>query len=97
MRTDDVFRWSDLLSHHESKQSPRPIQLIATAEAAIPALHATALEPKRFEKVRLTGMIRSWAEVVAATDSKNQLVNAVHSVLRHSDLPELPEMGGKVA
>ncbi|MDG2127903.1 MAG: acetylxylan esterase [Fuerstiella sp.] len=95
MRTDDVLRWSDCLSRHGSNEKPLPIQLIATGEAAIPALHAAALEPSRFESVRLKGMIRSWAEVVAAPESKNQLVNAVHGALRHYDLPDLVELAGK--
>lgn len=95
MRTSDVFRWSDYLSRHESNQEPHPIQLIATGEAAIPVLHAAALDPARFESVRLKGMIRSWAEVVAAPESKNQLVNAVHGVLRHYDLPDLIRLAGK--
>lgn len=94
LRTDDVFRWSDYLSRYESKEERRTIQLIATGEATIPALHAAALEPSRFETVRLTGMIRSWAEVVAAPESWNQLVNAVHGALRHYDLPELTELAG---
>ena len=78
-----------------SKEKPIPIQMIATGEAAIPALHAAALEASRFESVRLNRMIRSWAEVVAAPESKNQLVNAVHGALRHYDLPDLFELAGK--
>jgi hypothetical protein len=95
MRTNDVFRWSDYLSRYGSNEHPLPIQLIATGEAAIPALHAAALEPARFESVRLKHMIRSWAEVVAAPESKNQLVNAVHGALRHYDLLDLVELAGK--
>ena len=95
MRTDDVFRWSDHLAHFGSNEKPIRIQLIATGEAAIPALHAAAVEPSHFDSVRLTGMICSWAEVVAAPESKNQLVNAVHGALRHYDLPDLVELAGK--
>ena len=96
MRTVDVFRWSDYLSAlGGGEQESNPIQLIATGEAAIPALHAAALEPARFESIRLTGMIRSWADLVAASESKNQLVNAVHGALRHYDLPDLVELAGK--
>ncbi|MDP6718233.1 MAG: acetylxylan esterase [Pirellulaceae bacterium] len=94
MRTDDVFRWSDYLSRHGANEKPLRIQLIAIGEAAIPALHAAALEPSRFESVRLRGIIRSWAEIVAASESKNQLVNAVHGALRHYDLPDLVELAG---
>lgn len=73
---------------------PKKIQVIATGEAAIPALHAAAVEPSHFDSVRLTGMIRSWAEVVAAPENLNQLVNAVHGALRHYDLPDLVELAG---
>jgi oligogalacturonide lyase len=94
MRTTDVFRWSDFLSRYESSEKPVPIQLIATGEAAIPALHAAALDLSRFENVLLKGIIRSWAEVVAAPESLNQLVNSVHGALRHYDLPDLVELAG---
>jgi hypothetical protein len=40
-------------------------------------------------------MVRSWSEVVAATESLNQLVNTVHGALRHYDLPDLVKMAGK--
>jgi len=95
MRTDDVFRWANYLSRYGSNEKAVPIQLIATGEAAIPALHAAALEPSQFESVRLSGMIRSWAEVVSAPETKNQLVNTVHGALRTYDLPELVELAGK--
>ena len=95
MRTDDVFRWSDYLTRYGSKEKPLPIQLIATGEAAIPALHAAALEPSRFESVHLKEMIRSWTEVVDAPVNQNQLVNAVHGALRHYDLPDLVELAGQ--
>ncbi|MEQ9406552.1 MAG: hypothetical protein RIK87_02455 [Fuerstiella sp.] len=95
MRTNDVFRWSDYLSRYATNNERRAIQLIATGEVAIPALHAAALEPTRFKSVRLKHMIRSWAEVVAAPESTNQLVNAVHGALRHYDLPDLVELAGK--
>ncbi|MFM8536751.1 MAG: hypothetical protein ACKOES_01580, partial [Planctomycetaceae bacterium] len=42
----------------------RPVHLVAVGEAAIPALHAAALEPERFASVRLVNMVPSWADVV---------------------------------
>ncbi|MFT6619752.1 MAG: hypothetical protein ACKVHO_19530 [Verrucomicrobiia bacterium] len=65
------------------------IELIGVGEAAIPALHAAALVAGRFHKVSLEKMIRSWTEVVSAPEHYDQLVNAVHGVLRHYDLPDL--------
>ena len=94
MRTTDVFRWSDYLARYGSNEKPQEIQLMATGEAAIPALHAGALESSRFESVRLKGMIRSWADLVASPENLNQLVNTVHGALRHYDLPDLVNMAG---
>ena len=37
-------------------------------------------------------MIRSWTEVVSEPENYNQLVNAVHGVLRHYVLPDLVEL-----
>ena len=90
IRTDDLFRWANYLDRRIGKQT----RLIATGEACIAALHAAALEPLRFDTVELKHMIRSWGDVVTATESVNQLVNAVHGALRHYDLPDLIELVG---
>mgnify|MGYP002622290156 CR=1 FL=1 len=95
MRTDDVLRWSEFLSAYETSDKKRRLEVIAIGEAAIPALHAAAIEPERFESIHLRRMIRSWADVVAAPVSHNQLVNTVHGALRHYDLPDLIELAGK--
>ena len=95
MRTDDVFRWSDYLSKHHSTQKSAAVKLIASGEAAIPALHAAALDSQRFDSVQLTRMIQSWSEVVTEPQNLNQLVNAVHGALKHYDLPQLVELAGK--
>jgi len=96
IRTKDIFRWSDYLSRYGSPQTSIPIELHAIGEAAIPTLHAAALEPERFTSANFQGMIHSWADVVAATESQNQLVNAVHGALRHYDLPDLVKLADKL-
>ena len=69
--------------------SPLELHVVATGEAAIPALHAVALQPGDFRNfAALRGMINSWEEVVRAPRCKNQWVNTVHGVLRHYDLPD---------
>lgn len=67
---------------------------MAIGEAAIPALHATALDPERFASVRLRNMISSWAEVVRTPENLNQAANVVHGALKHYDLSDLIEMAG---
>ena len=90
MRTDDVRSWAHFL-----KSKATRIDLIATGEAAIPALHAAALEPDAFRKITLRRMIRSYETLVGEGETHDQTVNLVHGILRHYDLPDLIELVGK--
>lgn len=94
LRTQDVIRWSRFMEQFLGLKSTNPIRLIAAGEAAIPALHASALEPKRFGTIRIDRMIKSWAALVAAPVNQDQLVNTVHGALRHYDLPDLVRLAG---
>lgn len=62
--------------------------------AAIPALHAAALQGDDFRTVKLRGMINSWEDVVRATENYNQMVNTVHGALQHYDLTDLIQLVG---
>lgn len=87
MRTADLEAWIDALGIETAG-------LIAIGEAAIPALHVAALNPDRFSDATLRGMIPSWESLVSAPETHDQMVNLVHGVLRHYDLPDLVEMAG---
>jgi len=101
MRTDDVAVLSRFLADYEPARTapqPRRLHLVATGEAAIPALHAAALQSDsalEFSTVTLRGMVPSWEHVVAESEHINQLVNAVHGALRHYDLPDLINLAGR--
>ncbi|MDY0170325.1 MAG: hypothetical protein RBS80_27520, partial [Thermoguttaceae bacterium] len=95
MRAADVAAWTRFLANYQAAgDRPNELQLIAVGEAAIPALHAAALDPGPFASVRLRNTIPSWAVVVRSPDNYNQLANVVHGALRHYDLPELVELAG---
>ena len=95
MRTADVSSWAQFLAGYRTPPDrPTELHLVATGEAAIPALHAAALDPERFASVRLRNMISSWAEVVRTPENLNQAVNVVHGALKHYDLPDLIELAG---
>lgn len=95
MRTQDVVSWARLLSEYQTTSGHRnQIHLIAIGEAAVPALHAAALQPDRFASVRLRNMIRSWSEVVRTPESLDQAVNVVHGALQHYDLTDLIDLAG---
>ncbi len=85
MRVADTLSWT----RHFGDAN---VELIGIGEAAIPALHAAALAPEQFQRVRVEKMIRSWTDVVSEPEHYNQLVNAVHGVLKHYDLPDLVEL-----
>ena len=65
-----------------------------SGEAAIPALHAAAIDPQRFASVRLRNMIPSWADIIRTPENLNQAANVVHGALKHYDLPDLIELAG---
>lgn len=90
MRADDVRRWTGYL-----KTKASDVQIIAIGEAAIPALHAAALDREAFSSITLRHMIPSWQSLMKADETFDQLVNTVHGVLRHYDLPDLIGMIGK--
>mgnify|MGYP002629904942 CR=1 FL=1 len=74
----------------ESKNPISPgVRVVAIGEAAIPCLHAAALEPQLFASLELHRMIPSWVEVVKSPETTNQFVNSVHGALRYYDLPDL--------
>ena len=96
MRAEDVASWSRTLAEYKTTDDrSNKLHLIAIGEAAIPALHAAALDPERFVSVRLRNMISSWTEVVRTPDNQNQAASVVHGALKHYDLQDLIELAGK--
>jgi hypothetical protein len=95
MRTEDVQRWTRVLRDWTPEgQRPTEIHLMAVGEAAIPALHAAALEDDFYRSVTLRRMPPSWEDIVRASETFDQWVNVVHGVLQHYDLPDLIELAG---
>lgn len=95
MRVEDAAAWTQFLKTYQTTPNkPNELHLIAIGEAAIPALHAAALDPDSFRTVTLRQMIRSWEDLASATESRNQAVNVVHGALLLYDLPDLIEMTG---
>lgn len=93
MRIDDVRSWAAYL--RSRVPAGGKIDVVASGEAAIPALHAAALEPGLFGEITLRRMIESYETIVGADETMDQTVNVIHGVLRHYDLPDLIERVGK--
>ncbi len=89
MRAQDILVCGRFLASFHAEGGPREVRLVATGEAAIPALHAAALEPALFASLRLERTIERWADVIHAPEARGQLINTVHGALRWYDLPDL--------
>ncbi len=85
MRAEDVL----LCARYLQQEQKGPVELIASGNVTVPALHAAALEPELFGSVKLTGMLSSWSNIIELGRSYNQQVNAVHGALTRYDLPDL--------
>lgn len=94
MRTEDIWQIVRAWRQETGHQNLKP-HLIATGEAAIPALHAAALEPDLFGDVRISGSIDSWTEVVESRIVRKQQSNLVFGALREYDLPMLRKLLGE--
>lgn len=85
MRAEDILVCARFLQQKQEK----PADLIAVGNVSVPALHAAALEPEMFAKIRLVRALISWSNIIELGVSDNQLVNAVHRALTLYDLPDL--------
>ncbi len=86
MRAEDTLVCARYLS--ELKKAEK-VWLVAVGVAVPPALHAAALEPAGFASLRIERGLDSWSRVVAARETRDQLINTVHGALTVYDLPDL--------
>jgi len=88
LRAADLLRTAAALA--EELPGEAPVHLVARGHAAVPALHAAALERERFARVDLAGGLESWVSLCDGPVMDGwQLENAVHGALRAYDLPDL--------
>jgi dienelactone hydrolase len=86
-RTRDVLQNARQFATNMANHSE--LEIIAVGAAAIPALHAVALDPKLCNKLTLRNSITSWLDVVRDPTLPGQLPNIVHGALLDYDLPDL--------
>ena len=90
MRGEDILICARFLK----EQRDGPVDLVATDNVCVPALHAAALEPDLFGSVKLIRGLTSWSNVIESGIAVNQFVNTVHGALKVYDLPNLAETLG---
>ena len=93
MRTEDIL----VSSRYLSDRFPDVDQRVLTAhgELTVPALHAAALEPGRFDEVLLKQGLVSWQDVATTPRHRRQLINTVHGALGFYDLFDLRRLIGR--
>ncbi len=91
-RTEDVLVCARLMQTELSGKALK-IRLVANGEATVTAAHALVVEPELLGKFSL-GNLTSWIVICKDPNREGQLTNAIHSVLRHYDLPYLLRLGG---
>ncbi len=89
MRAEDTLACARFLSTFRAGDTPNRVRVIATGEAAIPALHAAAVEAKLFAAVDATPPIASWSSIVGKSDARRLLTSGVQYALKWYDLPDL--------
>lgn len=94
MRAEDIWQIVRAWRQESGDDSLTP-NLVASGEAVIPALHAAALEPEMFGKIRLSGVTDAWVDVVQTPVAKNQQSNLVFGALQEYDLQTLRELLGE--
>ena len=98
MRAEDILVCARWLAETEAPGRPKSVSLIAVGNIGVPALHAAALEPGLFGRVKLTRSLISWSNVVEQKRSHDQLINVVHGALLAYDLENLAgALGDKLA
>lgn len=92
-RARDIVIAARYLAESDAGAS-QPVDLIGIEEAAIPALHAAAVEPRLFGEVRLVRCLDSWDRLFNVPVTRRQFESTVHGALRIHDLPDLRLLAG---
>lgn len=92
-RVTDIITLLDYLGTN-SRLSGLPIEVHASGWAAVPALHAVALDEK-ISSLDLYHSVRSYKEVLDDPTGKDWYSIVVPGVLKYYDLPDLVQLAGK--
>ncbi|WP_437190937.1 alpha/beta hydrolase family protein [Planctomicrobium sp. SH527] len=90
LRAEDLLvsaRW--LLENEKLPLDGQKLKLISIGQTGLPALHASAVEPKLFDKVTLINSLSGWETIITSRNSQDQLVNCIHGALRAYDISDL--------
>ena len=90
LRAEQIITSTGWLRHRLGNETA--VDLIATGELCVPALHAAVVEPKLYANIDLREGLDTWQSVIETPVTERQLINVVHGALRSYDLPDLRAM-----
>jgi dienelactone hydrolase len=97
LRAENILIAARWLKEQAAAGQGGAIGLVAVGGVGIPALHAAAMEPEKFQSVKVSRMPLSWSGVVRTRLAKLPITQVVHAALLTYDLPDLVRtLGAKV-
>ena len=95
LRAEDVLKLAVSLDGAGIVRKGTKMKVMAIGDAAVPALHAVALEPGLFAQLELSHRRSSWAAMLKESQPKRCFEDIVHGALQTYDLPDLKRLCGK--
>jgi hypothetical protein len=95
LRAEDVLKLAVSLDRTGIVRKGTKMNLIAIGDAAVPALHAVALETDLFNELQLSDRRSSWTAMLKESQPKRCFEDVVHGALQAYDLPDLERLCGK--
>ena len=95
IRAEDVLKLAVSLDRTDFVAKGSKVVVIATGDAAVPALHAVALEPNLFEELEISNQRTSWVAMLEESQPKRCFEDVIHGALKVYDLPDLKRLCGK--
>jgi cephalosporin-C deacetylase-like acetyl esterase len=92
LRSEDILKLAVSLEGGEIIPKGSKLKVLAINDAAVPALHAMALEPGLFAQLELYNSRSSWIEMLKESQPKRCFEDIVHGALQAYDLPDLERL-----
>ena len=95
LRAEDVLKLAVSLDDAGIVHKGIKMKVMAIGDAAVPTLHAVALEPELFAQLELHGQRSSWTELLNESQPRRCFEDIIHGALKVYDLPKLKRLCGK--
>ncbi|MDE0578214.1 MAG: hypothetical protein OSB39_14805, partial [Opitutales bacterium] len=95
LRAEDVLKLAVSLDCAGIVRKGTKMKVMAIGDAAVPTLHAVALETDLFNQLELFDRRISWTAMLKESQPKRCFEDVIHGALQAYDLPDLERLCGK--